>query len=423
MKVKIVLIGMLALGCIVLGGDFPAQAERLQPSMEIIQPSLFGLHIHRAISTTPWPTVPFGSLRLWDTNTGWPWLEPRKGDWHFEALDRQVALAEKHHVTVSLSLGMSPTWASKRPTEKAAYGLGSAAEPENLDDWRNYVRKVATRYKGRIQYYEIWNEPNLKTFYTGNVEQMVTLTMEAYKVLKEVDPSAFVISPSATGVGFGWTDEFLAKGGGRYAHYIGYHFYVTPRQPEAMAESILKVKTIMKKHDVGNKQLWNTESGWYVQNHNSAVIAVAKKGDVKAKVLTDAETSAYIARAYIINWASGVQRFFWYAWDNKEMGLTEANGVSVKPSAVAYGQTYDWLVGSRMKSCISEKNTWICNIERENGYSAWIVWNQYGAASFPIPRDWKIQKIKDLNGATRPVPSGSKIDIGIAPLLLENDSK
>lgn len=421
MEKKIILV-VLTLGFVILICSFLAQAVILTTPGSIVPSTLFGLHIHRANSTTPWPTVPFSAWRLWDTNTGWPWLEPKKGEWHFEVLDKLVSLAQEHQVEVTLCLGMSPAWASSRPTEKGAYGPGTAAEPKNIDDWRNYVRTVAARYKGRIHYYEIWNEPNLKSFYTGNVKQMVTLTREAYNVLKEVDPTAFVISPSATGTGFPWTDEFLAKGGGNFTHYIGYHFYVTPRQPEAMAESIAKIRSIMNKHDFAFKQLWNTEAGWYVQNNKTTVEADRTPGNVKFKVLNEAETAAYIARAYIINWASGVQRFFWYAWDNKEMGLTEADGVTVKPSSIAYSQIYDWLVGARMKSCYSNNYVWICHIERVNGYSAWIVWHQYGNTSFDIPRNWQVKTIRALDGTSRITPQSQKVTIGIAPLLFENGS-
>jgi beta-glucosidase/6-phospho-beta-glucosidase/beta-galactosidase len=46
-----------------------------------------------------------------------------------------------------------------------------------MDYWRTFVRAVATRYKGQIEAYEIWNEPNLKMFWTGSVEQLVTIQL------------------------------------------------------------------------------------------------------------------------------------------------------------------------------------------------------------------------------------------------------
>ena len=85
--------------------------------------------------------------------------EPGKGQWHFENLDRSVALAEAHHASVLLTLGLTPRWASLAPKENVGYVSGYAAEPKDIEDWRVFVRTVATRYQGRIHAYEIWNEP------------------------------------------------------------------------------------------------------------------------------------------------------------------------------------------------------------------------------------------------------------------------
>ncbi len=60
------------------------------------------------------------------------------------------------------------------------------------------MRTVATRYKGVIHSYEIWNEPNLKGTFTGDTKAMLELSRSAYQVLKSVDPTIIVVSPAAT---------------------------------------------------------------------------------------------------------------------------------------------------------------------------------------------------------------------------------
>src|SRR5580658_6509043 len=103
------------------------------------------------------------------------------------------------------------------PALASAHPPADNAEPANLDDWRTYVRTVVSRYKGRIEAYEIWNEPNLRDFWTGTLDQMLTLTKEASQIIHSVDPKALVVSPSATAdYGIPWLSEFLNKGGGQY---------------------------------------------------------------------------------------------------------------------------------------------------------------------------------------------------------------
>ena len=429
-SIGIIVFVTIAIGAVLWGGvgggmsTLNAMPDSLSPSEKPIPAGYFGLHIHRALAGTPWPPVKFGTWRLWDTYTAWPWLEPNKGEWHFDKLDKFIGLAEKQKVEIVLVLGLSPAWASARPAEKCSYAPGFAAEPGNIDDWRNYVRTVATRYKGRIHYYEMWNEPNLKGFYTGSMTRLLELVREAHRVLKEVDPSVLVISPSATSgmKGIVWLDEFLSRGGGEYVDIIGYHFYVSPGPPEDMTPLVMKVKETMGKHKVADKPLWNTEAGWFIENKNTTV--KAEGSGFRGKVLKEEEATAYLARSYILNWAGGVTRFFWYAWDNRLMGLTEADGKTLKVPATAYGAVYDWLAGARMTTCSSGRNgTWTCELVRDEGYRGWILWAPEGKHPFIPPAEWGVKQVRDLKGGKSKLPGGGTVEIGPTPILLENQRK
>jgi len=393
-------------------------AQTFTPPSGSIPSSLFGLHIHRAATSTPWPNESFYSWRLWDTDTTWSDVEPSSGVWNFTLLDKLVNLASQHNVEVLLPIGVSPRWASARPNEKAAFGVGRAAEPASIEDWRTYVRTVALRYKGKVHYYEIWNEPNLTDFYTGSVENLVLLTKEAARILKDVDPSNRIVSPSATSnYGVNWVEKFLAAGGGRYVDVIGYHFYVTPKAPENMVPVMEKVRSIMSKYGI-NKPLWNTEAGWFIANRQNVVKPTLS--GIKSKVLTDDEAVAYIARSYIIAWTMGIERFYWYAWDNHEMGLVEPDNRSPKSAVQAYKNIQSWLIGSKLTDCTSSADgTWVCSATGSDGSRSWIVWNTQKGTSFSLHSDWNPVLIKHLDGPDESVPSSRAVLIGPKPILLK----
>src|SRR5271167_1069568 len=171
-----------------------AATSELQAPKTPIPASYFGLHIHHLSYPTPstsWPDVPVPAWRLWDAAVTWPFLEPAKGQWQFDRLDGYLSLAEKHGTTVLLTLGMSPGWANG--------GSKPTAPPQDIDDWRAYVTTVASRYKGRIPAYEVWNEPNLTDFWTGTTDQLIALTKAAAEIIHSVDPKAIVVSPAPTG--------------------------------------------------------------------------------------------------------------------------------------------------------------------------------------------------------------------------------
>lgn len=410
---------------VMAGSHVPVLADAALPQIfeGVIPESYVGIHMHRAVSTTPWPDLRFGGWRLWDAYVAWPNLEPAKGKWNFTTLDKYVALAEKHHVSVLLPLGLSPAWASARPTEKCHYQPGNCAEPKNLEDWRNYVRTVATRYKGRIRTYELWNEINDRGFYTGDVQEMVLLAREAYEVLKQVDTKNILVSPSVYGEGRHqeWLDRFLAYGGGKFVDVIGYHFYVATGTPESMLPLIAKVKRIVASHGLEKLPLWNTEFGWLIDTPESDVdFSKAPQG---WKLLNMEQASAYISRSLILGWAAGVQRSYWYSWDNGIMGLWDEKRRLAKPAARGFARTASWLIGTTMKSCDTDSwGVWYCELSR-NQRTARVVWRPNGEGNWEIPSYWRVERAEYLDGRLANRPAGAwALAIGEEPILLVSDT-
>jgi hypothetical protein len=377
---------------------------------DAVPASYFGLHIHRAGSTTAWPSIPFATWRLWDTYAGWPWLEPSAGNWQWDGLDRLVQLADEHHVEVLLPLGLTPTWASARPSEPSVYGHpGFAAEPANLDDWRRYVEAVASRYAHRVHLYEIWDEPNLRTLYTGDIAQMVQLCREAHAIIKRIDPSALVVSPAATEIdGVPWLDRFLAAGGATCFEVVGYHLYVWPKPPETIVPLVARVQEVMRAHGIADRPFWNTETGWYispVQNPHP-------------EALSPVDAAATVARALVLARAAGVARFYWYAWDNLDMGLADRDGPRLAGRAL--GEVEGWLIGAVLDGCRrAPDGTWTCGIRRA-GRARWIAWNPDGRGSMQPPPGPPVARRRDLLGGVRPVAAGTRsIEVTASPELLE----
>jgi hypothetical protein len=379
---------------------------KLTPPASPVSRDFFGLHIHRAFGTTPWPPVPFGSWRLWDAKVHWPQVEVKKNEWQWDILDREVELAEKYHIDVLLPFGETPEWAASGGRLRTAI-VGDIAD---LEDWRTFIRTQAMRYKGRILYYEIWNEPNLpRNREIGTPERMLVLAREAYTTLKQVDPNIKVISPSPVNAnGLDWLERYLKLGGGKYCDIIGYHFY-TYHRPETMLQLILPAKELMRRYGVDDKPLWNTESGWI-------------KNPLTDRIDLVEQAPGWAARAYILNWAAGVQRFYWYAWDDDghdSIPFTEEDQATATRSAYAYGEVQNWMVGSRLESCERQgDDNWVCTLTRGSGNAAWIMWNERHSAKFNVPKSWGVTNLTKLSGE-KSAWTGNTIDVSELPVLLE----
>lgn len=395
---------------ILLSGS--AFAADLTPPKGVIPDAYFGLHIHHLANPvpTPWPDVPVPEWRLWDAGVTWPDIQPNRNEWHFERLDMYVSLAQQHGTGILLPLGGSPPWASARPRLASNYYPGFTAEPANMDDWRAFVRVIVSRYKGRIQAYEIWNEPNLQDFWSGTTDQMIDLTKEASQIIRKLDPHALVVSPAATAdYGVPWLEEFLQKGGGQYVDVIGFHFYVNPHtlEPEDMLPVIQHVRQTLAENGAANKPIWNTETGWLPP-------ATFSSEDLAA---------AFLSRAYILSWAAGVERFYWYAWDNHGLAIVtyRRNEHMTTPAGHAYKTIEQWLVGASMDSCSKDSlGVWTCQLSRA-GKKEWIVWSPDKNRQFDLPAGWRVKNATPLLSNPYAV-KGAQLEVGPIPVLLTGRS-
>lgn len=391
---------------------------------EVVSPEYFGLHIHNADNGTPWPQAPFGSWRLWDTHVQWTYLQPNKGAWNFVKLDGLVALAQTHKVSLLLPLGLSPRWASARPDEPSPYGEGRAAEPTSMEDWRVYVRTVAQRYKGKIDAYEIWNEPNSKDFFSGNSAKLVQLTCEAYRTLKAVDPSIIVVGPAYTGEqNVGKLEDFLSGGGGKCIDVVAYHLYVALSPPEAIPPLVKRIKQTMKRQGVEKLPLWNTETGWFIQNTD---------GTPERKVphywlrVRGEQSAAFVARSYLLGSAYGVDRFYWYAWDNNTLGLMEPTAKLLKPGGTAFGIVARWMIGGPRPSCTETNRMWLCKLTTKPDERRIVVWSPKISGLYIAPSGWRIQQVERADGRVEAShDAGTSLRVNAMPrrLILVPDTR
>jgi hypothetical protein len=127
--------------------------------------------------------------------------------------------------------------------------------------------------------------------------------------------------------------------------------------------------------------------------------------------------AATLARALVLIRAAGVARFYWYAWDNDEMGLADRDGV--RPAGRALAEVQRWLVGATLDGCRrAPDDTWTCELHRA-GRAQWIVWNPGGHGSLLPPGGARIVRRRDVLGTEQPVAGTGTIDATAVPALLE----
>jgi polysaccharide biosynthesis protein PslG len=122
-----------------------------------------------------------------------------KGQYDWTNLDRIVGQAEHHGLKLIVRVSQDPD----RP-----FWAGNA--PQNAGDFANFLAAMASRYKGRIQAYQVWNEPNLAREWGGRRPDPAGYTgllKKAYSAIKGADPKATVITAGMAPTG---TDTEIA---------------------------------------------------------------------------------------------------------------------------------------------------------------------------------------------------------------------
>jgi hypothetical protein len=389
-----------------------------------INNSFFGMHIRWGASTTPWPYTPIYSWRVITEETAWEGLEPRKGEWHFEKLDQAISQAEMHGTEVLLTLGYPPPWAAV-DAEMARTNMGAAQSPKEMADWQNYIRTVAMRYKGRIKYYELMNEPLFTETDKGvldkryfPVAKMVEMARIAKSEIGQVDSNAKIVSMSPTGGinGIKRIDAFLSAGGGKYIDVVGFHYYADTAEdiPFLVAET----RKVMKRHGLEKMPLWNTESGFYIFDPKTPSRKLAPE-ESPAYDLT--QGAAMVSRSLILGAASGLDRNFYYSWDIPTMSLTSNKGEAINDAGLAYITTVRWLRMATLEGCQSENNRlWMCTLSRADR-KARILWNTSGETNVKLPEEWHAVGYENITGLYVDLAAAKTLNVGSSPVLIRSE--
>ena len=315
----------------------------------------------------------------------WGHVEPEKGKWNFERFDASVETATRHGVSIFGLLCYWAPWA-KPHTE------------EGIQDYCNYVKTVVGRYKDRIKYWEIWNEPNI-FFWTGTIEQYTTLLKAAYDAVKEADPEAKVIGCCTAGTDLNFIEQVFKFGGFDKMDILSIHPYRYPPTPEetGFIEELKKADALVRKYGAP-KEIWITEIGWPTN--------IGGNGSSEAK------QAAMIVRTYLQAIASGVvQKVFWYNYRNDGMDVfyNEHNfGImrrdhSPKPACVAFQTMTSNLEGKKfVKDLSARKGVYAYLFEGENERTI-AAWCASGYATLSVKGE--VATITHLTGRNVPAVS------------------
>jgi hypothetical protein len=289
-------------------------------------------------------------------------------------------------VELVLTLGQTPDWATSNPSAQGPYGAGCSAPPKDLEDWKTYVGTLAQRYKGRVKYWEIWNEANDPKFYSGSLPQLQALAQSARAVLKQISPMNSVLSPSIQGGALKEFKELANAGVLKACDIASYHFYAPMGTPELAYQRMLKVREILDGADLSSMPVWNTEVGWLNNVARGGKAAQAAPAWARGwRSLSETDLAAFIVRTALLSRSAGIPVVIWYAWDNSVVGLGGAGGGRGSQAVIdAFNLAADTVMKASRVSVNKVGDVWQADIEGRDG-TLKAFWVEDGEVAFQMP--------------------------------------
>ncbi|MCX5711547.1 MAG: endo-1,4-beta-xylanase, partial [Candidatus Omnitrophica bacterium] len=154
----------------------------------------------------------------------WQDIEPTQGEFNFERYDRIVGLAAAHHINILGILDYTVNWASE------AGGWNCA--PRDNKCFVNYARQVVSRYKDKIKYWEVWNEPDSPIYWQpqDGLKSYCQLLKETYIAAKEIDPDCKILN-GGLAHGPSSVNKLYEAGAKDYFDILNIHIFESPINP------------------------------------------------------------------------------------------------------------------------------------------------------------------------------------------------
>ena len=198
----------------------------------------------------------------------WAMLQPTSRTsydmaWGVPFMDRIIKMANDRGLRVLGMLWLTPDWA--QPTN------GPRSSPANPADYGRALAWAAKRWQGKVQSWEVWNEPNSSDFWaTESPVQYTRLLCAGFNAVQQSGSTAGIVFGGTVHNDVEWISRAYKAGAKGCFDRMATHPYVGPANasPASGGENdpwdfnrLAAVRQLMLSHG-DRRPIWLTEFGW-----------------------------------------------------------------------------------------------------------------------------------------------------------------
>ena len=292
---------------------------------------------NRTISD-PYQLYRFGRVNTDTFLMDWNKIEPYPGDMTYERTEAELTRFLEACPGLIPRLGYTTFWNSPRGMYFDQYDLwegDSYQYPKDLKAWYHYVYETVRRYKDRLTYWEVWNEPaKAKDEIDMSLSQYLRLLQIASVAIRQADPKAKVIMGSLGPAGMkGYLEQLLKEGAAQWLDIVGLHPVEGLLGPEvSFLEERVKnaVRRVHQHHP--KAEVWVTSLVW------------PSSASGASGALTEHVQAEYMAKGKVLCLAAGAKRVLDHQIGIQTERESSRTVYQVRPRKIvpSFGQLQPW---------------------------------------------------------------------------------
>ncbi len=367
------------------------------------------------------------------------------GAFDFDYLDKAVNHDIANGIQVQGILLGAPTWAV-------------AGGTISQDAWQRYVRETVAHFKGRVRYWEIWNEPDLLNadgsgiFWHWSIADYYALLKTGYKAAKAADPDSKVLVGA---LAFPYNNEnffpkFLdemsrdtsAKQNNQYFDILPLHLYGRAAAIFDLPLGYVGSPDFAGFHSLMlnygfDKPIWVNEAGVGIWDTGTGKNAPGRA--------TMSEHASYIMQAFAYGLAGGVDKVFMFQLYDDGAGANDpttgdkaeyyglvSNAGETRPGYTAYQTAAKYFSNAQLATRVNLNRNGSADVKgldvitlygTPNG-KVTVLWNNDGSPNQQVRliADSPQATLVDKLGRQQPMASvGSAYVVALAPATNNNN--
>ncbi len=248
----------------------------------------------------------------------WDATERERGRYDFSSYDRLLAALDQHkiHALLILDYG-NPLYDNDAPprTELARRAFA------------RWALAAAKHFAGRGAIWEVYNEPNIKTFWppASNADEYIALALTVGRAFRSEIPDEKLIGPATSGIDFPFLEACFKAGLLECWSAVSVHPY-RQTDPETVANDYCRLREMIARYRTPTGRGSDGVSPTNLSLSNTDIPIISGEWGYSSvwRGMSEEKQGVMMAREMLTNLANGIPVSIWYDWRDDGADPNEA---------------------------------------------------------------------------------------------------